>query len=266
MLKKKFLFSRQLDQMDCGASCLKMICGYYGKDYSIQYLRSKCGITRQGVSLNGICDAAEEIGLKSLPVSIGIDSLCNEVPLPCIVHWRQRHFVVVYKISRRFVWVADPGHGKIRYTHAKFLEGWLYNKRIVREDENEGYLILLEPSESFFTMDEPDKIKKRGLSFLLPYLKKYRPQIIQLTGILLLASVVQLFLPLLTRALVDRGISKKNLNFIYLILLGQLMLFFFTNDTGSYQKVDHLIYQHPNQYLNYFRFSYAHDASSCIFF
>src|SRR5215207_8549539 len=105
MFKRKFPFFRQLDQMDCGAACLKMICSYYNKEYSIQFLRSKCGITRQGVSINGICDAAEEINLKSLPIYVDFDSLAEEVPLPCIVHWRQRHFVVVYKLNARFVWV-----------------------------------------------------------------------------------------------------------------------------------------------------------------
>ncbi len=225
MFFKLFPFYRQLDQMDCGAACLKMICLFYGKKYSLQYLRDKCGITRQGVSALGICDAAEDIGMKSLAMSMTFETLSREAPLPCIVHWRQRHFLIVYKITSKYVWVADPAHGKIKYTHAKFIEGWLYNKKVNKEVEKEGYVVLLEPTDLFYNKNEGSQKKKFDLSFLLPYLRKYKSQILQIVLGLTLSSTVQIALPFLTQALVDKGIRFSNISFIYLVLAGQLMLF-----------------------------------------
>lgn len=112
---KNFPFYRQLDIMDYGPTCLKMIAAYYGKEYTTEELRVKSYITREGVSLAGIAEAAEEIGFHALPVSTTIDSLKKEIPLPCIAHWRQGHFIVVYKITKKKVVVGDPGHGIMKY-------------------------------------------------------------------------------------------------------------------------------------------------------
>ncbi len=111
-----FPFYHQLDAMDCGPTCLRMIAKYFGKSYSLEFLREKCFISREGVSLLGISDAAEYIGFRTLGAKIDFDKLENEVPLPCIAHWRQNHFVVIYKIKKNRVYVADPGHGLITYT------------------------------------------------------------------------------------------------------------------------------------------------------
>jgi ATP-binding cassette subfamily B protein len=225
MLPKSFPFFRQLDSMDCGAACLKMISSYYGADYSIQFIREKCGITRQGVSALGICDAAEEIGLKSFVIDVSFESLSEEVPLPCIVHWRQRHFVVISKVSPKYVWVYDPAFGKIKYTKEKFLEGWLYNKRFNKNTEAQGFVILLEPASEQVNPKDDHLKGAYNLNFLRPYLRIFKSQIFQIILGILLSSLLVICIPFFTQALVDKGIKNKSINFIYLILAGQLMFF-----------------------------------------
>lgn len=118
-MPQKFPYYKQLDAMDCGPTCLRMIAKHYGKAYSLEYLREKCYISRNGVTVAGISDGAEAIGMRSLAVQVPFSKL-REAPFPCIVYWRQRHFVVVYKIKKNWVWVADPGHGLVKYTREDF--------------------------------------------------------------------------------------------------------------------------------------------------
>lgn len=217
--------------MDCGAACLKMICAFYKKNYSIQQLREMSGITRQGVSVLGLCDAAEQIGMKTLALNISFESLVNDVPLPCIVHWRQRHFVVVYKTDDQHIWVADPAFGKVKYTHAKFLEGWLYNKKTKKEEEQEGFALFLEPSAEFYNREDQVAGRPLDLRFLLPYLRSHKQILYQVMIGVLILSFIQVVFPFLTKALVDKGIRFNNLNFVYLILAGQLVLFL--SQTGA---------------------------------
>jgi ATP-binding cassette subfamily B protein len=221
---KKFPFFQQLDQMDCGPTCLRMIAKYYGKVFSAQSLRQKCYIGREGASMLSIADAAESLGLRPLTVNVTIQTLSQEVPLPCIAHWRQRHYVVVYKVKRKYVYVADPGFGRIRYTQAQFMEGWLQNTR--QHTEAEGLLMLLEPTPEFFLTEDSPKQSGLGLRFLAPYFRPYKKYLIQLLLGLFVGSIVQLVFPLLTQTVVDYGINNQNISFITLILAAQLMLFF----------------------------------------
>jgi ATP-binding cassette subfamily B protein len=223
-MMKTFPFYQQLDQMDCGPTCLRMIAKHYGKMFSSEYLREKCNITREGVSLGGISDAAEAIGMGSLAVSVDFKTLRDEVPLPCIAHWRQRHFVVVYAVEKDMASVADPGFGLIKYRQQEFLDGWLGSKQ--NNGEGKGLLLLLEPTPEFYENGEETERHKPGLRFLLPYFRPYQKLFFQLFLGLLISTVLQLLLPFLTQAMVDYGINYQNLNFVYLLLLGQLMLFF----------------------------------------
>ena len=115
--------------MDCGPTCLRMIAKHHGKSYSLSYLREKCYIDRAGVSLKGISEAAESIGYRSLAVKVplwsanGVPSL-KEAPLPTIVHWNQNHFIVVHKISKNWVHIADPGQGKFKLSHEDFKKSY----------------------------------------------------------------------------------------------------------------------------------------------
>ena len=220
---KHFPHFTQHDVMDCGPTCLRMVAAFHGKRYSLEGLREKSFITREGVSMLGISEAAEKIGFRSICVQVGFEKL-KEAPLPCIIHWNQQHFVVVYKLTDKHVWVADPGAGKLKYTKEEFCNCWLSSRK---NEENTGVALLLEPTPEFYTIeDEEDKVEHKGFSFLYSYLRPYRGLVGQLLLGLLLGSMIQLMLPFLTQSVVDFGINNQNLGFIYLVLIAQLMLSF----------------------------------------
>lgn len=206
--------------MDCGPACLRMIAAHYGRRYSLQALRDLSHISREGVSLLGISEAAESIGFRTLAVKApfaGEEAGLVDAPLPCIVHWRQRHFVVVYKIDRRQVWIADPVEGKFKLTRAAFEAGF-------RQDGERGIILLLEPGPDFGQLPGEDRPGK-GMSILLQYLGPFRRSFLLLALALLLGSLFQLVFPFLTQAIVDVGIQNQDIGFIYLILIAQLVLF-----------------------------------------
>ena len=223
-MAKAFPFYRQLDAMDCGATCIRMIAEFYGKRYSLQYLREISYLDREGVSLQGIGEAAETIGFRTMAIKIPFRSQDEEqpdffeVPLPCIVHWKGIHFVVVYKTSARHIWIADPAVGKMKLTHAEFIKKW------VSDAGGTGIAMLFETTPDFYAQ-EGEEIKKTGLSFLLRYMRPYRQLLTQLILGLLLGTFFQLIFPFLTQAVVDIGIQNQDIDFIYLILIAQLMLF-----------------------------------------
>jgi len=223
MRKLLFPFYKQLDSMDCGPTCLRMIAKHHGKVYSLQYLRENSFISREGVSLLGISDAAENIGLRSLSVRIPYEKLEDEVPLPCIAHWNQQHFIVIHKIKKDGIHVADPAHGLLRYSKKEFLRGWT---EFGTNGDSEGTLLLLEPTPAFYKKEDEGDRNKTGFKFLYSYLFKYKRFLTQLLLGLLLGSLLQLIFPFLTQTLVDFGINNRNIGFVYTILLAQLMLFF----------------------------------------
>ena len=218
---QKFPFYRQLDQIDCGPTCLRMIAKYHGKDHSIEELRQKANITKEGVSFGGLAEAAESIRFNTLAVSLNWETLQKEVPLPCIAHWRERHFVVIFEIRKDTVLVGDPALGNIKYTKEEFIEGWMGK---TAQSDSEGYLLLLEPTPNFNDSDFEEK-KKYGFKFLFWYFKPYKNYMGQLFLGLFVGSLLQLIFPFLAQAMVDYGINYQNLNFIYLILIAQLVLF-----------------------------------------
>lgn len=207
--------------MDCGPTCLRMIAKHYGKSFSLPYLRERSFVTKEGVSLLDISRVAEEIGFSTLAVKIDYDTLVNEVPLPCIAHWDQNHFVVIYKINQKHVWIADPGHGKMKLTKQEFLKGWLHGQD---KKGGEGIILLFETTPAFFEAKEVIA-ERKGFRFLFPYLRPYRRLLGQLTLGLLAGALLQLVFPFLTQAIVDVGIGNQDLDFIYLVLGAQLMLF-----------------------------------------
>lgn len=218
----RFVHFSQLDSMDCGPTCLRMIAKAYGKSYSLPFLREKCYIDKAGVSLKGISEAAELIGLRSLAVKIPLKAEKNvpslfDAPIPCIAHWKQNHFVVIYRVSKKYVWIADPADSKHKLPVEEFKKFWL-------SDGSEGVLLLLEPTNEFYTSDLHEESKK-GFGFLFQYLIPHKKLMLQLVIGLLLGTVFQLIFPFLTQSLVDIGIETKSLNFIYIVLAGQLALF-----------------------------------------
>lgn len=223
----RFPFYKQHDAMDCGPTCIKMVAQFYGQSHNLDKLRELCNVTREGVSILGISDAAEAIGFRTMAISVDFGKLKKQAPLPFIAHWKQEHFVVVYKITSTHVHVADPAFNLVKYTITDFLEGWLSHS----PDNNKlGVGLLLEPTPRFFEYkDSADNISdapKKGFGFLFKYLKNYRRLIIQLMIGMILGSLLQLILPFLTQSIVDFGINHRDISFIYLILVAQLMLFF----------------------------------------
>lgn len=216
-----FYFTNQHDAMDCGPTCLKMIAQYHGRTFSLEKLRELCRISKEGVSMLGISMAAENIGFKTLGVHINFNQLKDEVPMPCIVHWKQNHFVVVYRIKRGKVYVADPAHGLIKYDIKEFLSCWISTRN---DDKPEGIALLLEPQPDFFKSDG-ETLDKTKFSFVLQYLKPYRKLVFQLLLGMLLGTLLQLIFPFLTQGIVDYGIGTNNLNFVTTILIAQLTLY-----------------------------------------
>ena len=218
-----FPFYKQLDSMDCGPSCLRMIAKHYGKTYSLDNLRQSSEYTRQGVSMLGISNAAESIGFKSLGAKLSFQELC-EAPLPCVVHWNQNHFVVVYKIKRIgeriIIYVADPAARLAVFTPEEFNRSWISTKS---GGEDKGIALLLEPTPEFY-VEPGEKVNRTGIGFLYSYVKPYKQFILQLIIGLIFGSLIQLILPFLTQNIVDIGIGTKNINFIWLVLIAQMVL------------------------------------------
>lgn len=204
--------------MDCGPTCLRMIAKYYGRSYSIQRLREFCNISKIGVSLLGVSEAAEKIGFRSLGVKVQLEQL-KEAQLPCTLHWRQSHFVVLYKIKNNKYYVADPAKGLITYSKKEFTDNWLSRKQLY-----DGIALFISPTPRFYE-EEGDKAKGLSWSFLFSYRQAYTKLIVQLFFGLGIGSVLQLITPFLTQSIVDTGINTRNLNFVYIILIAQVMLF-----------------------------------------
>ena len=231
---KAFPTYAQLDAMDCGPSCLRIIAKHYGKNYSLQTLRDKCHTSREGVSLLGISDAAEEIGFRTIGVKISFRQLCNEAPLPCIVYWNQNHFIVVYKVEKKksetYVYVSDPASGLLKYGGSQFIKSWIQLKEASQgKKESEtvpeglGIALLLEPTPKFYTSDDE---KEYRLTFrnLLKYLIPYKHFIVQMLLAMLTGSIISLILPFITQSVIDVGIGTSDLHFVVVMLIAQVVL------------------------------------------
>ena len=214
----KFTFYKQQDNLDCGPTCLRMIAKHYGRSYSIQKLRELCFTGRGGTTLWNISDAAEKIGLRSLGVRINIEQL-KEVQLPCILHWRQNHYVILYKIGNNAYHIADPAKGLLVLTEKEFTQNWFSHKELY-----DGISLLLGATAAFYEMED-DKANEVKWSTILRYYYQYKQLFVQLLIGLGVGTIIQLLAPFFTQALVDTGINTRNLNYVYLILIAQLMLF-----------------------------------------
>ena len=217
----------QLDKMDCGPTCLRMIAKYYKRNYTLQYLRERSFITREGVSMLGISDAAETIGFRTRGVRISLDQLKHEVPTPCILHWNQNHFVVLYKVKTRRsaslqFYISDPASQKAVFTEDELKRCWLSSKK---DDVDTGTALLLEPGPDFYDLEDEQEKRNRGLLYFFRYLLPFKNQFVQLIISMIIVSMLQLIAPFLTQALVDTGIRDSNLSFITLILIVQLVIF-----------------------------------------
>ena len=224
-LFQSFPIAYQHDGMQCGVACLKMVCEHFGRKYSLDALSHVCFATTEGVSMLGISEAAKMLGLDTICVRATVDNLAK-AEMPCILHWNQNHFVVLYKVKKgRKFYVADPGKGLVTYARAEFESHWA---SMQMDGESKGIAMFVETTPDFLTYQMPeewtDEGEQRSFRFLLGYFKKYRKSFALIFLTLVVGSLIQLALPFLTQAIVDKGIKNKSLDLVWLILLGQLML------------------------------------------
>ena len=212
----------QYDSMQCGVACLQMICEYYHKKYSTNYLSGLCNTTTEGVSMLSIRDTAFALGLESNCGKVNIKGI-KKISSPCILHWNQNHFVVLYKVKKgKNFYIADPGKGLVKYSLEEFKKHWISTQS---GGEEKGIAMFLEPTPAFYEKQTDEQpTEERSFKFLFGYIKQYRKYFGQIVLGLLVGSLLQLILPFLTQAIVDVGIKNQNIGFIWLILLGQLVL------------------------------------------
>ncbi|MEI9919699.1 MAG: peptidase domain-containing ABC transporter [Bacteroidota bacterium] len=225
-----FPFYQQSESADCGPTCLKMIAKYYGKDVSIESIKDQSYLDKKGVSLSGLSNAAEAIGFHTQGARISWHQLRDEAPLPCIVHWNQNHFVVIYEIKNKgwfglrrkekaIIRVADPAYGRLDYREEDFIKHWQQHT-----NQSGGIAFLLEPTSKFYSSESSEEQKKLALSYLLAYLSPYKKYLIQLVLGLIVGLLISLALPFITQSIIDSGIGNHDVNFIILALCGQLFL------------------------------------------
>lgn len=231
----RFKIDRQRDSMQCGVACISMICRHFGRHYSFETLNQYLTPSAEGVSLRGMVDLCDELGIETAAGKIDINCLA-ESPLPCVLHWNQNHFVVLYKISgkqtdvkdtRKF-YIADPSKGRIVYNKKDFERNWFgvssSDGSIKNGSIKKGIALFFEPTPFFFNKDVREVFSHRSLSFIFKYMKQYKKQFTIIATGLLMGSFFQLLLPFLTQWVVDVGINNKNIGFIWLIMLGELMV------------------------------------------
>lgn len=207
----------QLDAKDCGPTCVKIIAKYYGRFYSLPFLRDLCGITREGVSFLDISDACEKISLRTKSIKIDFDTL-RTIPFPCIVHWQEGHFIVVYKISNSQVFVSDPAKGLLKYSFENFKNGWL-------KESKTGAVLAIEPMADFKQRSINDKLERRKtFENFLGYFTPYKKSFINLFVVMLIVTILQAFLPFISKAVIDVGIQTNDLDFIDLVLIANITI------------------------------------------
>src|SRR5690554_549677 len=220
MLLKRFPVEYQMDSRDCGPASLKIIAKYFGKFYSLQYMRDRCGLTKEGVSLLDLSTGAESIGLRTLAIKCTIDDVVNSIPFPAIVFWNSNHFVVVYAGDKKYIRVSDPAKGRVRYTHEQFRKGWY------PQDEKQGVLLAVEPTADFKDSRAQKAQRKNSFSSILKYFLPYRKNFSLVLVIMLVVTLLQGMLPFISKAVIDVGIKTSDVNFINMVLIGNISILF----------------------------------------
>ncbi|WP_407454468.1 peptidase domain-containing ABC transporter [Methanobrevibacter sp.] len=218
----------QRESSDCGPACLQMISLFYDKKFSQLTLKENCNLSRNGVSLLSISETAEKLGFRTIGTHITWEQLCNEARLPCIAHWNQRHFIVVYKIRKKLfsneydVIVGDPACGLIHYTKDQFCNNWLCENATA--EQSSGIALLLEPTPAFYSVTDTESSQSFDYRFLIKYLKPFKSHYFKILVALLLSLLINTILPFFTQSIVDVGIASKDIKYIILVLFAQLML------------------------------------------
>ncbi|MDE6332049.1 MAG: hypothetical protein K2L80_05555, partial [Muribaculaceae bacterium] len=219
----RFPFIKQHDSMECGVACLAMILQWYGLRTSLRSVADECPPTSEGVSLSALARTARRYGMDAVAARATVSELTGST-LPAIIHWRQNHFAVLYRVSgngKRF-YVSDPAKGLVCYKAAEFEAGWLST---ASQGQPKGIALFLAPGKDFNSeAGMADGGERRSFGFLMSYLRLYRRYFIHILAGLLLGCILQLIMPFLTQAIVDAGIKNSDIQLIWLILLGELMI------------------------------------------
>lgn len=218
MILKHFPVEYQMDSQDCGPASLKIIAKHFGRYYSLQYLRDRCGITNQGISLLDLSTGAENIGLRTLAIKCTIEEVITSVPFPTILFWNENHFVVLYYADKKHMWVSDPAKGRIKYTHEEFRRGW-YPKK-----ENKGVLLAVEPTVDFQKNKQQKEREKNSFINILRYFIPYKKSFMTIFVIMFIVTLFQGILPFISKAVIDVGIKTFDLNFINMVLIGNICI------------------------------------------
>lgn len=216
----KHPYFEQLDASDCGPTCLRMVAKHFGRDVPINHIRRITFLQRQGTSLLGLSQAAEALGFKSMGVKISLDMLKRETPLPAILFWNRNHYLVLYRVKKDKFLVGDPARRLMTVSEEELKKSWVIN------DQDEGIVLLLDPTERFYETDpEAEPEEKRKLWHLGRYLRRYKKFFAYLIMGMLLGSLLELLIPFLTKAIIDEGVQNQDISFVNLILLSQLLIF-----------------------------------------
>ena len=216
MLFRRFPVEYQMDSQDCGPASLKIIAKHFGKFYSLQFMRDRCGITKEGVSLLDLSIGAESIGLRTLAIKCTTNDVVNSIPFPAILFWKNSHFVVVYHSDKKHIWVSDPAKGRIKYSHEEFKQGW-YQK-----GEKRGVLLAVEPTAEFKDSKAEREQKKNSFSSILKYFFPYKHNFGLIFIIMLVVTALQGMLPFISKAVIDVGIKTSDVKFIHMVLIGNI--------------------------------------------
>ena len=217
-----FPWIKQSDTMQCGAACLTMICKFHGINKSLSEISSICVPSNMGISIKGIEDSAKFLGFRTNSYFLSIAHLLS-LTSPVILHWNQNHFVVLYKVDKtgNKFYIADPDKGLLKISKEDFRKHWISSNLNGTEV---GVAMFLIPPSNFGQNNTDDLSEKQSLSFLFGYIRQYRRYFLQIIGGLLIGCVLQLVMPFLTQAIVDIGINHKDIGFVWLVLLGELMI------------------------------------------
>lgn len=207
----------QQDSMDCGVACLAMLLNHYGCHVDMATVRLICGNSKNGLSLLSINNAAKKLGFETKAVRLSFEALKEDAQLPCIIHWKGKHFIVIYKVEKDKIYVADPAIGKVNYSFQEFTNEWTHN------EDGEGFALLLTPTDNL-GKNIPSRSDVTSNWSLTKYIKPHTMQFVWLLLLLLVASLISLVLPFMTQAIVDKGIQNKDISLLALILLGQFSL------------------------------------------
>lgn len=218
MFFHRFPVEYQMDSQDCGPASLKIIAKHFGKFYSLQFMRDRCGITKEGVSLLDLSTGAESIGLRTLAIKCTINDVVNSIPFPAILFWKNSHFVVVYHSDKKHIWVSDPAKGRIKYSHEEFKQGW-YQK-----GEKRGVLLAVEPTAEFKDSKAEREQKKNSFSSILKYFFPYKHNFGLIFIIMLVITALQGMLPFISKAVIDVGIRTSDVKFIHMVLIGNISI------------------------------------------